>query len=286
VTEFLAVTSVSSAILIGLTVLGVYGIAALFAKGNTNHPHPHIPNWTPLEAVGITIAIYALSQVLVTLVLLTYLAATGQSMDGAAEVLESSVWVQFGYVVLVEAYTVLVIWWFLRRRRNVWSSIGMVRPRLRDVWYAVLGFGGYFVAYVVLAQVVQVSLPQLDLDQKQELGFSTEARGLALLPIFVSLVILPPLVEEILTRGVLYSGLRRRLSMVGAGIITSILFAAAHLQAGSGNTLLWIAALDTFVLSMMLVYLREKTGSLWPGIGLHALKNFIAFMALFVFHAA
>jgi membrane protease YdiL (CAAX protease family) len=34
---------------------------------------------------------------------------------------------------------------------------------------------------------------------------------------------------------------------------------------------------------MVLAYLREKTGSLWPPIGLHALKNFVAFMALFVF---
>jgi membrane protease YdiL (CAAX protease family) len=60
------------------------------------------------------------------------------------------------------------------------------------------------------------------------------------------------------------------------------LFAVAHLQFGSGAPLLWIAAIDTFVLSLFLIYLKDKTDSLWAPILLHMLKNFIAFMALFV----
>jgi len=47
---------------------------------------------------------------------------------------------------------------------------------------------------------------------------------------------------------------------------------------------LYIAALDTFILSLVLIYLREKTGSLWASITLHAVKNGVAFMALFVLH--
>jgi membrane protease YdiL (CAAX protease family) len=61
-----------------------------------------------------------------------------------------------------------------------------------------------------------------------------------------------------------------------------LLFAAAHLQWGSGAPLLWVAAIDTFVLSMVLSTLREKTGSLWSAIGLHAIKNGVAFTLLFV----
>jgi membrane protease YdiL (CAAX protease family) len=78
--------------------------------------------------------------------------------------------------------------------------------------------------------------------------------------------------------------LKKGLNVFWACAITSSLFAIAHLQVGSGEPLLWSAAVDTFVLSLILIYLREKTGSLWTSVGLHSLKNFIAFLGLFVFH--
>ena len=45
---------------------------------------------------------------------------------------------------------------------------------------------------------------------------------------------------------------------------------------------LWIGALDTFILSLFLVFLREATGNLWAGITLHATKNLVAFITLFI----
>ena len=45
-----------------------------------------------------------------------------------------------------------------------------------------------------------------------------------------------------------------------------------------------LAAATAFVLSLVLIYLREKTGSLWASITLHAIKNGVAFVALFALH--
>jgi membrane protease YdiL (CAAX protease family) len=81
----------------------------------------------------------------------------------------------------------------------------------------------------------------------------------------------------------LYKGLRNKFSFPVAAVATSLLFALGHLQFGSGAPLLWVAGLDTFVLSVVLCYLREKTGSLWPGIMIHAAKNAVAFSVLFLF---
>jgi len=125
--------------------------------------------------------------------------------------------------------------------------------------------------------------PSLNFEQEQEIGFSTAVSGLTLVPIFISLVVLPPVVEEILARGFLYTGLRTKLKPILATLITSVLFAVAHLQWGEGAPLLWVAAIDTFVLSMVLCYLRETTGRLAAPIMLHAIKNGIAFAALFIF---
>ncbi len=101
---------------------------------------------------------------------------------------------------------------------------------------------------------------------------------------FISLVILPPLAEEIMVRGFLYSSLKKAMPVAWAVIATSAIFAAAHLPEGGAAGPLYIAALDTFVLSLVLIYLREKTGSLWSSITLHMIKNGVAFVALFILH--
>jgi membrane protease YdiL (CAAX protease family) len=96
-------------------------------------------------------------------------------------------------------------------------------------------------------------------------------------------VVLPPVVEETVFRGFLFTGIRNRLKPVAAALITSLLFAVPHLlESGQSGSLLWVAGIDTFTLSLVLCYLRHKTDSLWPGIFLHALKNGIAFVALYV----
>ena len=85
-------------------------------------------------------------------------------------------------------------------------------------------------------------------------------------------------------RGFLYTGLRRRMKPLLSAFIASLVFALAHLQLGSGAPPLYVAAIDTFVLSLILIALRERTGSLWSGIIVHALKNGFAFAAIFIFH--
>jgi membrane protease YdiL (CAAX protease family) len=100
---------------------------------------------------------------------------------------------------------------------------------------------------------------------------------------FVALVVIAPVAEEALMRGFLFGALRRRLPFIWSTLITSAMFASLHLAGGEqGAGPLWVAAIDTFTLSLALCYLREKTGRLWAGIGLHMLKNGIAFVALFI----
>ena len=98
---------------------------------------------------------------------------------------------------------------------------------------------------------------------------------------FASLVVLTPVAEEIMFRGFLFSSFRVRMRVRYAILLTNILFGIAHLQFGNGAPLLWIAAIDTFTLSCFLCYLREKTGSVWASVMLHAIKNLVAFIALY-----
>ena len=135
---------------------------------------------------------------------------------------------------------------------------------------------------LIVTGLVSVLIPSINLDQQQQIGFDHATGLVSLTLVFVSLVILPPIVEEIMVRGFLFSGLRSKLGVLASALIASFLFATAHLQLGSGEPPLWIAAIDTFLLSMALIALRIRTGALWAGVLVHALKNGVAFAYLFV----
>lgn len=238
---------------------------------------------TPLRAVIASIGIYLASQIIAIYLVAAYGFANGETTDSIDAWLENSASAMFAVYSLIAAIAVLTIGLIIRRGSQTWASIGLKKARLKDVLYAVVGYGYYLPLYFAVSILVGILFPVIDFEQQQQLGFGTSVSGLSLVAVFASLVVLPPLYEEILARGLLYTGLRSKLKFLPAALVTSGLFAAAHLQWGNETPLLWAAAIDTFVLSMVLVTLREKTGSLWPAIGLHAIKNFVAFMLLFVF---
>ena len=265
-----------------LLAIGLYGIVRFFFK--RKNAEGETVNYNPVEAVAITVAIYFVSQLVAGVVIGVLGGAMGLDTEQLNTKLDTDPRLQFLFILAIEAISIGLLYLFLKKRRTAWKAIGWVRPRFRDIGYALTGFAVYFGVYAfVIFNLLEQIFPQVDTDQAQQLGFDTATSGPMLIFIFLSLVILPPLVEEILVRGFLFTGLKQKMNIYIAAIATSIIFAAAHLQWGSGAPLLWAAAADTFTLSMILVWLRHKTGSLWPGIGVHFIKNGIAFLALFVF---
>ena len=83
------------------------------------------------------------------------------------------------------------------------------------------------------------------------------------------------LVEELMFRGYLYSRLRStKLSYIVSSLIVSVLFGLAHRQLN--------ISIDTFILSMVMIYVLRERDSLWATIGMHFIKNSFAFLAVFV----
>lgn len=188
---------------------------------------------------------------------------------------------QFLLVIFSGIFTLLILWFFMRRLRIGWRALGLSRkPLWRDLGRALLGLPAYFAIFIVLGSLAGVFLG-VNLEQEQEIGFDRVVGSSDMLLAFVSLVVVPPIVEEVLFRGFLFTGLRSKLGFVATALIVSALFALPHMFASS-NGLLWIAAIDTFVLSLVLCYLREKTGALWAAIVLHAIKNSLAYLFLFL----
>lgn len=234
----------------------------------------------PQATVAITVFIYFASQVVAGVLIGIVPLIKHWSVEQTLSWIQNNAWATFAFVAILEAATLYLLHLFLKYRTLNFKYIGFNRPQAKHIAYALGGFAVYFVLYIVGIIVAKALVPSLDLEQKQEIGFDTATKGMELLPIFVSLVILPPITEEIVARGFLFGGLRTKLPFVSTTLITSALFAIAHLGKASDG-LLWAAAIDTFILSLVLCYLREKTGSLWPSIVVHALKNGLAFVVLF-----
>lgn len=168
----------------------------------------------------------------------------------------------------------------------VWSPTLIGHPRLtlkdiglqsmlqwRHIALGVIGFTVYLATMRLLTPLIK-EIAWFNVDQTQDLGLSGMT-GPTLFIGFIVLVIITPIVEEVLFRGVLQGKLRQAgVSFVVSALIVGALFAAAHGQ--------WNVAIDVFFMSLVASYLRERTGKLWPSIIVHMLKNMLAFYVTFV----
>jgi membrane protease YdiL (CAAX protease family) len=250
---------------------------------NDQAPKTNI-RWSPLLAVLLVIVLYYVAQFAAGFIVSIFAYAHHWTNQQATDWLNNSTGAQFFYIFLAEAFTLGGLYAFLRAHQSNFFTIGLRRPKASDFIYGVMAAPVYYVLYLITVGVVSHFVKGFDVNQPQNIGFNDVQGVIALTLTFISLVVLPPITEEILVRGFLYSSLKKTLPIIWAAVATSAMFAIAHLPEGGAAGPLYIAALDTFVLSLVLIYLREKTGGLWASITLHAIKNGVAFVALFILH--
>lgn len=235
----------------------------------------------PLTVILFTLGIYISSQILAAFLIGLYPAVRNWTEQQATSWLQDSTGAQFAYTLLAEVAVVSMVIGLIKRAGVLRSRLGLVRPAWRDLAYALAAYAVYFLSYLFIIGLVQALIPAINTEQKQQIGFDAAYGSGAIFLTFLSLVVLVPVAEEVLFRGYLFTALRAKLRLRWAIVVTSLLFGVLHLQFGSDAPLLWVAAIDTFVLSCFLCYLRERSGSLWPPIMLHAFKNLAAFLILF-----
>lgn len=249
----------------------------------TEKPVRPLPGWQiAVMALLAVILLYFAAQVFGAVLVGIFGSMNHWSMDQTNAWLESSVAAQFIFGVVVYGFLLMGVWVLLRLFQWSWTTIGLTKLKIWQIGVGIVAAVPYYILYAVILGIVSHFIPSFNIDQKQNIGF-TSVHGFGQLALtFVSLVIIPPLVEEITMRGFLYTSLKRWMSIIPAALLVSVLFGAAHLPEGGSAGPLWVGAIDTFTLSLVLIYLRERTGSLWSGITLHAVKNGVAFVVLYL----
>jgi membrane protease YdiL (CAAX protease family) len=235
--------------------------------------------WGPMAAVVVVILGMVLGEIFGAMTIGLFIGFMNDGRDIASKLAATEM--QFLYVLMSGLGSLLILWLFMRWRKIHWRSPGFNRhPKWQDLGWSGLVLPIYFIALIIVSSIAGMFLG-VDINQEQEIGFNQVYGSTGLILTFISLVVIPPIVEEILFRGFLFTGLRTKLKFWQATAITSVLFAIPHLFASS-HGLLWVAAIDTFILSLFLCYIRERTGNLWAPIALHAMKNGVAFAAIFI----
>lgn len=165
--------------------------------------------------------------------------------------------------------------YFFLKQRVTREEIGLQRlPTWAEIGLAAAGYVASSILAAVVVFLISSMIPGFNADQAQDVGFSNLVFRYEFILAFVTLVVVAPFVEEIFFRGYLYSRLKKYLPTWVAIIVVSVLFGIAHGQVNVG--------IMTFVMSIFLCLLRDLTGSLWPAITMHMIRNGVAFVFLFV----
>lgn len=177
---------------------------------------------------------------------------------------------QSGLLVLVQLTFLLPVLVIFGLRRIHWNHIGFGRfdPGTLGIGCGLL-IASYFV--ILLHNLILMSL-----------GIDTQGDEIARLfaaldsPFWFFIVgaILAPLVEEIFFRGFLFQGFRAKYGWVSAMLLSSAIFAIAHLDP--------VSIIPTFILGNVLAYLYHRSNSVWPAVILHVLVNSFGLCAAYV----
>ena len=147
-----------------------------------------------------------------------------------------------------------------------WQRLGLRRFAPSGLGWMLLAL---FVYYLFAGLFSQLVLQPEQEDISSDLGVGDENLLVAITAV-VLIAGLAPIAEELFFRGFVFSGLRSRMTMLPAALISGLVFGLVHAPTGI-TTVVPLA-----VLGAVLAWLYDKTGSLWPPVIAHVLNNALA----------
>lgn len=226
------------------------------------------------KAVGkavVYFAVYLLTQVLVSVVYSSVLTtqmtmelmAAGEELDVmamTAEVTELLMGRLMEMTFVAGLVTLLIFWLvFLIRKKKFTKEVCLRKfPAKGILPIAILA-----ACFNVITSVIVTYFPWPQSWMDSYIANSSSIDGS--LMAWVTAVLMAPVLEEIVFRGLMYSRLKKGLPVMAAAIVTSLAFGIAH------GTMIW--AIYTFIFSMVLIWVFEKFQSLAACIVLHMAYN-------------
>lgn len=134
-----------------------------------------------------------------------------------------------------------------------------------------LGSAGYFfgilslILFVSFAWNLVLSLCGAEIKPQDVVEYFRDVGGGMKLFALFSVMLLAPVSEELVFRGLMYGGLKKRIGAFFSAVIVSVLFAAIHFSLP--------AFMPIFALSLLLIAVYERYGDLRASMVVHSLFN-------------
>ena len=134
------------------------------------------------------------------------------------------------------------------------------------------GFGMYLLGNFVMGSLTQMISPGMENINDAAIGAMA---GVGALEMLIYTIVLVPLAEETIFRGLIFTTLRSH-SRVAAYAVTVVAFSAIHVLGyiGTAPALSIILSFIQYIpASFALVWALEYSGSIWASIGIHTIAN-------------
>ena len=235
----------------------------------------------PAAGLGLSfaaIATFLVGQLTVVLAAQILLGMAGPPDPGASDPLVGGA--ALGALIIAAQSVGLLAVLALLRLRSVplRAIVGHVRPLGRHLGIGV-GLGLISVVLSVTIVGILVTLSGSEATPDQVLTRTIGESPLQLLLVVIAGVVLAPLAEELVFRGLLHRALRSRLRRVPATIISSGLFAIVHTEVAVSQPL---GLVGLAAVGAVLALAYERTGSLVVPVAIHAVYNAVTVIAVVV----
>ena len=229
-----------------------------------------------LAYFGLYLSVQTIVTFIYTTILTGYLFATGavNIMDSAnleIALTESLTEHLMIIVLLANLITLLGLWlYFIIRKKKVFKelSIHKISPNL----YLPLSILAFALNLFTVTAMALLPISETTMN-----GYNSSSNILFAGNIFVSIVsivIVAPIFEEILFRGLIYNRLKTGMPIWIAAVISSLIFGVVH------GHIIWV--IYATLLALVFVYLFELTGSLFTCIFAHFIYNLSGLLINFI----
>jgi membrane protease YdiL (CAAX protease family) len=235
----------------------------------------------PVAGLGLSFAaigLYLVAQLGLQLVAALVLVRAGFIEAASLDPAEGGT-ILLAMVVASQLVGLIAVLLLLRRRAvPLGVLIGPLHPFRR---FAGIGAGLGLIAIVGSTIIVSVlvAFSGSEATPDQVLTGDIAETPLQLLLAVLAAVVLAPIAEELLFRGLLHRALRTRLRLIPAALISSVLFAIVHVDVVLSQPL---ALVGLTLVGVVLAVAYERTGSLLVPIVIHAVHNAVTITAVVI----
>lgn len=160
----------------------------------------------------------------------------------------------------------------LKKRNLSWASVGLKGFRTFQAVRYIAGYYLFLLSLLIVLAMVAMSLgiqdPPISSDEPGGSGMLRVMGGFW--PTFALTVAVAPIVEELIFRGVLFPALQRRYGAFVGVTVSSLLFTLVHIDP--------LQMISVLPLGVYLAIMYQRTGSIYPGMILHATWNLMVLL--------